>query len=155
MWALSCKGTDIFLLTAEDDFSSILGYWLLALYYKGSENFFTLPNQSLVEDDFSSILGYRRGPYGVKALGFYIWLLKTISVRYLDIDCWPYITKAVRFSLFCRTGHGLKTISVRYSDIDCWPYITKAAIMYLLCRTSLWLKTISVRYLDIDVGLKL
>ena len=26
MWALYVKGTDIFLLTDEDDFSSILGY---------------------------------------------------------------------------------------------------------------------------------
>ena len=41
-------------LTAEDDFSSILGYRLRALHFKGTEIFFLT-----AEDDFSAILGYR------------------------------------------------------------------------------------------------
>ena len=40
------------IFTVKDDFSSILGYRLLALYCKGTDIFFVLPDRSLVEDDF-------------------------------------------------------------------------------------------------------
>ena len=66
-----------------------------ALYFKGTGIFFVLRRlyTSCVVDDFRSILGYRCGPYISKALGFSLFdgrclrrVLKTISVRYLDID---------------------------------------------------------------------
>ena len=88
MWALYFKGTGIFLLTAEDDSRSILGYRCGPYISKalGFSLFWRTLYTSCVEDDFSSVLGYRCGPYISKALRFSYWLLKTISGRYLDID---------------------------------------------------------------------
>ena len=40
------------IFTVKGDFGTILGYRLVALYYKGTEIFFVLPDRSLVEDDF-------------------------------------------------------------------------------------------------------
>ena len=87
MWALSCKGTGIFFLTAEDDFSSILGYWLLALYYKGSEIFFVLPNRL--------VSLYLKGT-DIFLLTFYCWRRFQFD-SWLSTD-WPYIWNVVRFS---------------------------------------------------------
>ena len=70
--ALHFKGTEIFFLTAEDDFSSILGYRLRAL------NFKVLKFSYLTaEDDFSSVLGYRLRALHFKGTGIFFdtWIL--------------------------------------------------------------------------------
>ena len=93
-------------LTGEDDFSAILGCRLLGLIFERYWNFLLFAGHWLL----------------------CVFLLKTISVRSVVIDCLALYLKGTEIFLL------LKTISVRYLVIDCLALYLKGTEIFLFCR---------------------
>ena len=91
MWALYFKGAGIFLLTVEDDLRTILRC-RCGPYISKALGFSLLTT----EDDFSFIMGVDSLALYLECTDMFlldILLLKTISARYLVIDCLTLYSK--------------------------------------------------------------